>query len=63
MRKKRNTTKVVKASGGPFNGQSIRLAHCAGAVDTAIFRVGDHVGKYTGRVTAPAGAVTWIPAP
>lgn len=63
MRKKRNTTKVVRASGGPFDGERVLLTHSGGVIDTAVFRVGQYVGKYAGRVTAPTGAVTWMPSP
>lgn len=58
MRKKRNTTAIVRAQNGPFSGQRVLLAHVAGSVETAIFRVGKYLGKYVG--STRAGFVDWV---
>mgnify|MGYP001558495701 CR=1 FL=1 len=58
MRKKRNTTKVVTASGGPFDGRCVMLSHVGGSIETAIFRVGKSLGKYVGSVRD--GIVKWV---
>lgn len=58
MRKKRNMTAVVRAQNGPFSGQQVRLAHVAGSIETAIFRVGKYLGRYVGSVRA--GFVDWV---
>ena len=60
-RKQYNPVRKVEAVADPFHGATLLLAHCAGCIETAFFRVGKQRWRYVG--AAGNKHVSWQPLP